>query len=159
MKQLFLFGIFLLAIAGASAEEPNQFEKAVSCIKRFEGWHSARHYPYVGYGHKLLKGERLTAEISEAAADSLLRCDLLQKCAVFRRFGQDSLLLGVLAYNVGEYTLLGGAERPRSRLIQKLQVGNREIYEEYVSFRKYKGQVLPSLERRRKTEYQLLYEQ
>ena len=27
------------------------FEKAVACIKEFEGWHSAKHYPYIGYGH------------------------------------------------------------------------------------------------------------
>ena len=27
------------------------FDKAVALIKEFEGWHSAKHYPYIGYGH------------------------------------------------------------------------------------------------------------
>ena len=27
------------------------FERAVRCTKYFEGWHSEKHYPYVGYGH------------------------------------------------------------------------------------------------------------
>ena len=37
------------------------FERAVCCTKFFEGWHSEKHYPYVGYGHKLLPGERYSA--------------------------------------------------------------------------------------------------
>lgn len=98
------------------------------------------------------------ATMPERQADSLLRSDLRQKCRVFRRFGRDSLLLGVLAYNVGEYRLLGDGEHPQSRLIRKLEAGDRDIYAEYVTFRKYKGKVLPSLERRRKTEFQILYE-
>ena len=32
------------------------FERAIACIKRFEGWHG-NHLPYVGWGHKLLPGE------------------------------------------------------------------------------------------------------
>lgn len=91
--------------------------------------------------------------MTEQQADSLLRSDLRQMCRVFRRFGSDSLLLGVLAYNVGEYRLLGYGEHPKSRLIEKLEAGDRDIYGEYVSFRKYKGKVLPSLERRRKMEF------
>ena len=156
MKRRFLLYVALIIAVGTQAQD--RFEQAVAVIKQFEGWHSARHHPYVGYGHRLLAGESFPVEITEAQADSLLRCDLLQKCRVFRRFGRDSLLLGVLAYNVGEYTLLGGAGRPRSRLIQKLEAEDREIYAEYVNFRKYKGKVIPSLERRRNTEFQLLYE-
>ena len=45
------------------------FDKAVALIKEFEGWHSAKHYPYIGYGHKLLPHENLTADITEAQAD------------------------------------------------------------------------------------------
>ena len=41
------------------------FDKAVELIKEFEGWHSAKHYPYIGYGHKLLPHENLTADITE----------------------------------------------------------------------------------------------
>ena len=33
------------------------FERAVRCTKYFEGWHSEKHHPYVGYGYKLLQGE------------------------------------------------------------------------------------------------------
>ena len=32
-----------------------------------------------------------------------------------------------------------------------------DIYEEYISFRCYKGKVIPSIERRRKKEFELLY--
>ena len=134
------------------------FDEAVDCIKHFEGWHGPKHYPYVGYGHKLLPGENFTSDISLETADSLLRTDLLQKCSMFRKFGKDSLLLGVLAYNVGEYRLLGLGRLPKSKLIQRLENGDRDIYEEYASFRKYKGQVIPSIENRRKTEYALLFD-
>ena len=133
------------------------FDKAVECIKRFEGWHSARHHPFIGYGHHLLPGERLTAEISVQQADSLLRTDLLGLCAVFRRFGQDSLLLAVLGYHVGAYRLLGYDSIPKSRLVRKLESGDRDIYTEYVSFRRYKEIIIPSIERRRKEEFRLLY--
>ena len=55
----------------------------------------------MGYGHRLLPGESFNGRITEETADSLLRADLKQKCAAFRDFGRDSLLLGVLAYNIG----------------------------------------------------------
>ena len=139
-------------------QENDLFDEAVECIKRYEGWHSAKHHPYVGYGHKLQKGEKFTADISKEFADSLLRADLLKKCAVFRSFGRDSLLIGVLAYNTGEYRLLGTGTIPKSKLIKKLEVGDRNIYAEYISFKVYKGKVLPSLERRRKEEYELLFD-
>lgn len=127
------------------------FEQSVDCIKRYEGLHTARHYPYVGYGHKLVANETFTAEMSETCADSLLRADLLRRCAVFRSFGRDSLLLSVLAYNVGETRVL------RSCLVKKLRNGCRDIYKEYVSFRLIKGKISPVLERRRKEEFALLF--
>lgn len=156
MMRAFILCAALVLSVGVQAQE--RFERAVALIKEFEGWHSAKHHPYIGYGHRLREGESLSCDLSQAQADSLLRGDLRQKCALFRRFGRDSLLLGVLAYNVGEYTLLGGAGRPRSRLIRKLEAGDRDIYREYITFRKFKGSVLPGLERRRKKELQLLYE-
>jgi GH24 family phage-related lysozyme (muramidase) len=139
-------------------DETGLFNDAVECIKRFEGRHTEKHYPYVGYGHKLKTGETFNANIPEEVADSLLRKDLLKQCAAFRDFGQDSLLLGVLAYNIGIYRLLGNGKIPKSRLIQKLEAGNRNIYNEYISYRKYKGKILPSLERRRKEEFELLFD-
>lgn len=141
----------------AMAQAPQSFEAAVSCIKRFEGWHSGRDHPYVGYGHKLLPGEKISFRLTEQEADSLLRSDLHKKCAVFRHFGMDSLLLGVLAYNVGEYVLLGHKNRPKSRLIRKLEAGNRDIRTEYLSFRIYRGKLVKSLEERRKYEFELLF--
>ena len=78
------------------------FERAVRCTKYFEGWHSEKHHPYVGYGHRLQPGERYSARtMTKRQADALLRKDLRKFCAMFQQFGKDSLLLATLAYNVG----------------------------------------------------------
>lgn len=127
------------------------FEQSVDCIKRYEGLHTARHHPYVGYGHRLLPGEKYPADMNENTADSLLRADLLRRCTVFRSFGRDSLLLSVLTYNVGEARVM------KSRLVKKLRSGCRDVYGEYVSFRLIKGKVSAVLERRRKEEFKLLF--
>ena len=89
--------------------------------------------------------------MTEAQADSLLRADLMKLCRMCSRFGKDALLVATLAYNVGYGKI------PKSRLIQKLEAGDRNIYTEYISFRCYKGKVVPSIERRRKKEFELLY--
>ena len=133
------------------------FERAIECIKHFEGMHSAKHYPYVGYGHKALPGENLSADMTEEEADRLLRSDLMKLCKMFSGYGQDSLLLATLAYNVGPYRILGYGDRPKSRLVQMLDEGDRNIYREYITFRKYKGKVISSLELRRRMEFELLY--
>lgn len=146
----------LLTAGHMARAQDVRFEAAVTCIKKYEGLHDKPHGPYIGYGHRLLPGEKFQ-QITLAEADSLLRVDLRQKCAVFRRFGADSLLLGVLAYNVGEYALLGTADRPKSRLIRKIESGGRDFYAEYISFCRYKGKTVPSIERRRKEEYELLF--
>ena len=50
------------------------FERAVRCTKYFEGWHSEKHHPYVGYGHRLQPGERYSARtMTKRQADALLR--------------------------------------------------------------------------------------
>lgn len=135
------------------------FERAILCTKFYEGWHGEkRHLPYIGYGHKLLPGERLTHEISRSQGDSLLRADMRKLCRMFSRFGRDSVLLASLAYQVGPYRLLGSRKHPKSRMIRKLERGDRNIYKEYVSFRKWKGRVIPSIERRRRVEFALLFE-
>ena len=127
-----------------------------ACIKGHEGWHG-NHLPYVGYGHKLLPGETFTPDMSEAQADSLLKADLMKLCRMCGRFGKDALLVATLSYNVGYYRLVGYGKIPKSRLVQKLEAGDRDIYDEYISFRCYKGKVIPSIERRRKKEFNLLY--
>lgn len=166
-RTLFLISILFLSASFVRAGDPVRavapkiedplFEKAVACIKAFEGWHTIRNHPYIGYGHRLLSGEKLTANLTKVQADSLLRADLRKRYITFRRFGKDALLLTVLSYNVGEYRLLGNGKIPKSNLIRKLEKGDRDIYKEYVSFRKYKGKVVRSIERRREVEFELLY--
>lgn len=129
------------------------FDNAIECIKRYEGLHNEAHHPYVGYGHKLLPGESYPANLSEVQADSLLRADILKRCRLFRRYGKDSLLLSVLSYNVGTTRV------NQSNLLKKLKNGNRDIYIDYISFRLINGKVSMVLERRRKEEYDLLFNQ
>lgn len=164
-----LFAAFFAAIylgniplraENSGKRELNKFDLAVVCIKRFEGWHSSRHHPYVGWGHCLQPGEKYSAHtMTRQQADELLRKDLRKFCTMFRQFGKDSLLLATLAYNVGPYRLLGSKKIPKSTLVKKLETGDRNIYKEYISFRCYKGKVVPSIERRRKVEYMLLFEE
>ncbi len=154
IRRVIVFAGLLFSVAVAAQDD--RFELAVDCIKRYETLHDERHYPYVGYGHRLLPGESFPV-MTEERADSLLRCDLRQKCRVFSRFGADSLLLGVLAYNVGEYRLLGYGKRPKSNLIRKLETGDRNISGEYVSYCHYKGKMVVSLRKRREEEFRLLY--
>lgn len=141
-------------IQAASTGEGNQMHEM------FEGWHGEKkHWPYVGWGHKVLTEESFTNDITKAQGDSILRADMMKLCRLFSRFGRDSILLSCLAYQVGPYRLLGSKDLPKSKLIQKLEAGNRDIYKEYISFRCYKGKVVPSIERRRKVEYLLLFEE
>ena len=138
MKRIPVIMIFLsLVLYGKAENPPSDKDKAVACIKRWEGWHRGK--------------------MSEAQADSLLRCDLERCLNVFRKYGKDSLLLSLLGFNVGCYRLIGNGKIPKSRLIQKLDSGNRDIYREYVSFRCYRGKVIPGIERRRKEEFELFY--
>ena len=109
-------------------------------------------------GHKVLLGERFTNSITKAQGDSILRADLRKLCRMFSYLGRDSLIVSVLAYNVGCSRIKGYGKIPKSRLLKKLESGDRDIYKEYVSFRCYKGKVVPSIERRRKVEYMLLFE-
>lgn len=159
-----LFITFVLVAVALTAQAQHlkdipKFEIAVALIKKYEGWHGhKKHHPYVGYGHKLLPGERHSHRMSKRQADALLRSDLRKLCVVFRHFGKDSLLLATLAYNVGAGRLLGNGKYPQSRLIRKLKSGNRNIYKDYVSFRCWNGRKISSIERRRKMEYLLLFE-
>ena len=101
-------------------------ERAFLCCRYFEGWHSEKHYPYVGWGHKLLPNEKYSARtMTKRDADELLRKDLRKFVAMFRKFGVDSILLGTLAYNVGPAKLLGSKTIPKSTLIKKLEAGDR----------------------------------
>ncbi len=151
----------LMAVCSVSAQISRQEgtdRKAVRCTKYFEGWHSVKHHPYVGWGHRLQKGERYSARtMTKPQADALLRKDLRKFIAMFRRFGADSILLGTLAFNVGPAKLLGGNGYPKSTLIRKLEAGDRNIYREYIAFCNYKGKRHAMLLKRRKAEFALLH--
>lgn len=149
MRRMLLAFVSSLAVLSAEAGSP--LDVAVECIKRYEGLHSDKHHPYVGYRHKLLPGEHFAANMSERSADSLLRSDLLLRCKTFRIFGKDSLPLAALAYNIGETRVL------KSQLVQKLKAGYRDIYHDYITFRLINGKMSNQLERRRKEEFNLLY--
>ena len=101
----------------------------------------------------------LAVGITKEQGDSILRADLRKLCRMFSYLGRDSLIVAVLSYNVGAYRLKGYGKMPKSSLLKKLEAGDRNIYKEYVSFRCYKGKVVPSIERRRKVEYMLLFEE
>ena len=134
------------------------FERAVSCIKYYEGWHDIkRNYPYIGWGHCVQSHERFKKNLTREQADSLLRSDLRTFCGMFRKYGKDSLLLAVLAYNVGPYKILGDKRLRKSRLLQKIERGERNIEKEYMDFCRWKGKVVASIRRRRCTELRLLY--
>ena len=133
------------------------FERAVVCVKYFEGMHGRKDYPYVGYGHQLLPGEHFSSNMPEWQADSLLRADLWKCFEHFKGYGKDALLLTVLSYNVGMGRLLGYGKHPKSRLLRKIEGGDRSIYREYVSFCQYKGKVLRGLVKRRQVEFALFF--
>ena len=135
-----------------------QFERAVRCIKYYEGWHDIkRNYPYIGWGHRILPHEKFRKNLTYLKSDSLLRSDLTKLCAMFRRYGKDSLLLAVLAYNVGPYKILGNSKFPKSHLLEKIERGLRNIEKDYLDFCRWRDKCIPSIRRRRMTELQLLY--
>lgn len=91
-------------------------------------------------------------------AEDLLRKDLRELCAMFRSYGQDSLLLATLAYNIGPYKVLGCKGRyPKSTVLKKLEAGDRNIRNDYVKYCRWSGKRVPSIERRRYIELMLLF--
>ena len=136
---------------------PPPFERAIVCVKYFEGLHGRKDAPYVRYEHQLLLGEYLMAAMTERQADSLLRADLMKRLMIFKDYDKDALLLVVLSYNVGTGRLLGYGKHPKSRLLRKIESGNRVFYREIVSCCRYKGKVLRGLLKRRKVEFTLFY--
>lgn len=135
------------------------FERAVCCIKFYEGIHRKKDYPYVGYGHKLKPGENYSSNMSLAEAELLLRKDLKELCSMFSDYGKDSLLLAALAYNIGPYKILGcKGKYSQSTLLKKIEAGIRDFRQDYMQFCHWKGKKVQSIERRRYAELLLLYE-
>ena len=95
----FFPGMALLAENPVKGKD-DKFNIAVECIKRWESWHGEKkHWPYVGWGHKVLPGETFTNGISRAQGDSILRADLRKLCRMFSYLGRDSLLLSEISDN------------------------------------------------------------
>ncbi|MEZ3591345.1 MAG: lysozyme [Muribaculaceae bacterium] len=131
------------------------FERAILIIKHHETLHdSRRHWPYLGYGHRKLPGERYFKgyRMSENEADALLRKDLKKFVALFNDLSPaDALLLGVLSYNIGP-----GAVK-KSSVYKKLKSGNRDIFKSYTSHCRYKGKFHKGLFKRRQMELAALF--
>ena len=119
------------------------FERAVCCIRFYEGLHRKKDYPYVGYGHRLRPGERYSSEMTASEAEALLRKDLKELCSLFRPYGKDSLGLK------GKY--------PKSTILKKLDSGDRNIKNDYVKYCHWRGKKIASIERRRYAEFIILF--
>lgn len=129
------------------------FEDAIAIIKKYEGLSSARHWPFIGYGHKVMPGEKYTRGkvLTEAEADALARKDYAKLCAKYREYGVDSLLLAALAYNCGPGVVA------KSSVLSKLKAGNRDIEAAYKAHCRYQGKQLSQLKRRREEELAVLF--
>lgn len=130
------------------------FERAILIIKKFETLHKPKHWPYVGYGHQVQRGEpyRRGVQLTERQADILLRKDLRKFCALYSQYGKDSILLACLAYNCGPGVV------NKSSVLKKLKSGNRDIFKSYTSHCRYKGKFHKQLHQRRIMEIMILFQ-
>ena len=140
------------ANSGVKKIYSEEFEQAVSVIKKYEGLHRNKG-ELIGYGHKVVSGDKYNSgdNLTERQADALLRADLEKLCAKYRKFGKDSLILSALAYNCGEGTVA------RSTILRKLSEGDRNIRANYISYSKSRGKTIEQLKRRRVEEFDTLY--
>ena len=106
------------------------------------------------YRHQLQKGEHFSSNVPEWQADSLLRADLMAQFDRFKCYSKDTLLLSLLAYNVGAGRILGYGKHPKSQLLRKIEAEDN-IYGGYISFCRYKGKVLRGLVKRKQVEFAL----
>ena len=160
MKKILLMFLALLTVmvGNAAGRKINimdlpPFERAVIIIKKFETLHRPKDYPYVGYGHRVLPGEpyRRGVQLTEKQADALLRKDLRKFVSLYKAYGKDALLLGVLAYNCGPGIV------NKSTILKKLKSGNRDIFKSYTAHCRYKGKFHKQLHQRRLTEFAALF--
>lgn len=160
MKKILLMFLALLTVmvGNAAGQKINimdlpPFERAVIIIKKFETLHRPKDYPYVGYGHRVLPGEpyRRGVQLTEKQADALLRKDLRKFVSLYKAYGKDALLLGVLAYNCGPRVV------NKSTVLKKLKSGNRDIFKSYTSHCRYKGKFHKGIYTRRLTEFAALF--
>ena len=160
-KTTLLILIFLVGLGAVFAVSQNDaqprktptFEDAIAIIKKYEGLSGPSHWPFVGYGHKVMPGEKFSRgkKLTEAEADALARKDYAKLCAKYREFGVDSLLLAALAYNCGPGVVA------KSSVLSKLKAGNRDIETSYIAHSRYRGKQLSQLKRRRQEELATLF--
>ena len=159
-KSIITLVIALVSVFGAFANSNRQqayteheFEQAVQLIKKYETLHSPQHWPLIGYGHMVQPGEkyRKGQKLTEQQADALLRKDLKKFADLYSAYGKDSLLLGVLAYNVGPGRV------NKSPVVRLLKSGDRNIREAFEAMCRYKGKVHKQIRARRIEEFQALF--
>lgn len=153
---IFIVGLglgFAVTQTDTSPRKAPTFEDAIAIIKKYEGLSGPSHWPFVGYGHKVMPGEKFTRgkKLSEAEADALARKDYAKLCAKYREYGVDSLLLAALAYNCGPGVVA------KSSVLSKLKAGNRDIEASYIAHSRYRGKQLSQLKRRRQEELATLF--
>ena len=161
MRKILIFFLAIVVVtvttpafaAKRSIMELPLFERAVLIIKHFETLHQLKHRPYYGYGHRILPGERFpqSRPLTESEADALLRKDLKKFCAMYSKYGKDSVLLGALAYNCGPGVV------NKSSVLKKLKSGNRDIFKSYTAHCRYKGKWHKGLYTRRCMEIAALF--
>lgn len=146
-------GAFAATTAKSAGYSDLEFEQAVALIKKYESLHSPKNWPLIGYGHKVKPGENYKKGVvlTESQADALLRKDLKRYVDYFKSYGKDSLLLGVLAYNIGP-----GKVR-NSTVLKLLNQGNRNIQQAFEALCNYKGKVHKRIKARRVEEYKTLF--
>jgi len=161
MRKIMMLFVALLTLAAAtpaaqakrSIMELPLIERAVLIIKKYETLHRPRHWPAIGYGHMVQPGEpyRRGIQLNERQADALLRKDLYKFVSLYKAYGKDALLLGVLAYNCGPGVV------NKSTVLKKLKSGNRNIFKAYTAHCRYKGKFHKQLHQRRLIEIAVLY--
>lgn len=136
-------------------------QEAMVIIRKYETWHHWPKYkPYVGWGHCLLKKDScLSLPITREQGDSILVEDLKQKMSVFNQLPfPEQLLLGMLAYNVGEYKIINPDKTSKTRLSKAIYEGQccDSVFVHYVSFCRYKRLEHALLKKRRVEEFELI---
>lgn len=129
------------------------FEKAVAIIKKYESLHTARNWPYVGYGHRVVKGDpyKKGDVLTEAEAEAQLRKDLKQFIKMFDCYGNNALLLGVLSYNIGPTNV------KKSSVIRLLEGYRDKLRAAYLSHCRYQGKKHAQILSRRTEEFDTLF--
>jgi len=144
-----LFSCGRSSLSGSSPKEADPaaptaaptIEQAVSFLALAEGWHDPQKTGCTGWGHRICYDDARASTPTEA--DSLAAADLRALCARFRHFQGDSLLLALLAYNVGAKAV------KTSSLMDSLS------FDVYTSFCYIKGKCSERQYQRRRAEWML----